>query len=135
MNGYGLYVQDLMSGFYSCSMEEMKNLINGLRRKQSAFSLRSVASFAPSVNTKEAMKQLCKHLYKAGVTGDTIRGREAQAVTLFQDQNLPPVDNQEVPQTTVLEEQQKGKGRSQTLGSVRHHLEGSLCRCCVWLLQ
>jgi len=68
MNGYGLYVQDLIFGFYSYSIAEMKNLINGLRRKHSAFSLYSVASFAPSVNTKEAMKQLCKHLYRAGVT-------------------------------------------------------------------
>jgi len=98
------------------SMEEMKNLINGLRRKHSVLSLRSVASFAPSVKTKEAMKQLCRDLYKAGITADTIRDRKDQAVAAFQDPNAPPVDNQDVPQTAVMEERQKGKGRSQNLG-------------------
>jgi len=118
-----------MLGFYSCShtslgfetevlssMEGMKHLINGLRHKHSALSLRSVASFAPSVKTKEAMKQLCKDLYRAGITADTIRDRKDQAVAAFQDPNAPPVDNQDVPQTAVLEKRQKGKGRSQNLG-------------------
>lgn len=77
------------------SMEEMKNLINGLRRKTSTLSLRSMASFAPSINTKEAMKQLCKNLYKAGVRADMIRDREDLALALFQDPNTPPVASQE----------------------------------------
>ena len=83
------------------SMDEMKSLLmDGLRRKHSTLSLHSVASsFAPSVRTKEAMKQLCKHLYKAGVTADMIRNREAHAVAVFQYPNVPPVASQEISQT------------------------------------
>ena len=40
---------------------EMKNLQN------STLSLRSVPSFAPSIKTNEAMKQLCGDLYRVGV--------------------------------------------------------------------
>ena len=98
-----------MLEFYSCStthsellssMDEMKSLLNGLRRKHSTLSLHSVASsFAPSVKTKEAMKQLCKHLYRAGVTADMIRKREAHAVAVFKYPNVPPVVSQQIPQT------------------------------------
>ena len=43
-------------------VEMQKLLLNGLRRTNSALSLRSIASSAPSIKTKEAMKQLCKQL-------------------------------------------------------------------------
>ena len=60
-------------------IEEMENLLaDGLRRKHSALSLRSVASLAPSIKTKEAMKELCKHLYRAGVKADVIRDRKTK---------------------------------------------------------
>ena len=86
------------------SIDEVKYLIKGLHRNDSAISLRSVALFAPSVRTKAAMKQLCKHLYKFGVKADMIRGREGHAVAFFQylntaRLNAPPIVNQEVPQT------------------------------------
>ena len=82
------------------SIEEMKNLLlSGLRRKNSTLSLRSVASFAPSIKTKEAMKQFCRDLYRAGVRADKIQGRKDQAVAIFQDPDPSPVVNQDVPQT------------------------------------
>ena len=102
-------------------MDEVKNLINGLRRKHSTLSLHSVApSFAPIVRTKDAMKQLCKHLYRAGVTADMIRHREAHAVAAIQYTNGPPVVSQEISQTVgpvihgdeLLEEQQKRKSEN-----------------------
>ena len=76
------------------SMEDMKNMLNGLHRRHSALSLRSVASFSPS-----ALKQLCRDIYRAGVTADVIRDRKDQAVILFQHPTAPPVDNSGVPQT------------------------------------
>jgi len=90
-----------MFGFYSSThaeMREIKSLLLGLRRKNSTLSFRSIASSVPSVKTKEAMKQLCKILHKAGVRGDMIQGREDLAVGVFQNQNAPPVVNQEVSQ-------------------------------------
>ena len=115
---------DLMFGFYSTSMDEVKSLIKGLRRKDSTLSLRSVASsFAPSLKTKISMQQFCKNLYKAGVTGDIIRDREAEAIAIFKYPNALPVVGQGVPQTTglvygeeLIEERQKGKSRNHTLG-------------------
>ena len=112
---------------YSCStthtellstMDEVKNLIKGLRRKDSTLSLHSVASsFAPSLKTKISMKQFCKNLYKAGVTGDIIRDREAEAIAIFQYPNAPPVVDQGVLVYSEerIEEQQKGEGRNRTL--------------------
>jgi len=104
------------------SMEDMKNMLNGLRRTRSALSLRSVASFAPSVKTKEALKQLCRDLYRGGVTADNIRDRKDQAVTFFQHLNAPTADNLVIPQTAgsvaivqPLVERQKGKGRNPAL--------------------
>ena len=91
-------------------MREIKSLLLGLRRKNSTLSLRSIASSAPSVRTREAMKQLCKVLHRAGVRGDMIQGREDLAVALFQNQNAPPVVNQEVSQTAgSVAERQEGK--------------------------
>ena len=106
------------------SMGEMKNLINGLRRKHSALSLRSVASFAPSVKTKDAMKQLCRDLYRVGITADIIRDRKDQAVAAFRHPNTSSGVNQEVPHTEssvtqsqeLLEGRRKGKGRGPALG-------------------
>jgi len=108
-----LYLQDLIFGFYSrthaeinrthadvvsgqaellSSMEEMKSLfLNGLRRQNSTLSLRSMASFAPSLKTKEAMKQLCKNIYKSGIKADMIQNREDQVVALLQYPNTAPV--------------------------------------------
>ena len=117
------------------SMEDMKNMLNGLRRRHSVLSLRSVASFAPSVKTKEAMKQLCRDLYRAGVTADVIRDRKDQAVTLFQHPAAPPMDNLGVPRPAgsvailhgeePLEERQKGKGRNPTSGTNSTPFRGS----------
>ncbi|RPB19318.1 hypothetical protein L211DRAFT_638752 [Terfezia boudieri ATCC MYA-4762] len=135
-------IQGLMFWFYSCthaklsltfdemgevvagqadllsSMEEIKQyFLAGLRRKNSTMSLQSNSSFAPSVKTKGAMKQLCKHLYKAGVRADMIRDREDQAAAFFQSQYTPQVI---IPQTAgsefqneeLLEEEiQKGKSK------------------------
>ena len=111
---------------YSCthsellsSMDEMKNLINCLHQKHSTLSLRSVASFAPSIKTKEAMKQ--QHHHRAGVTAlytaDMIRNWEAHVVGVVQHPNVPPVVSQVIPQTVgpviqgdeVVEERQKRK--------------------------
>ncbi|RPB18681.1 hypothetical protein L211DRAFT_692424 [Terfezia boudieri ATCC MYA-4762] len=102
------------------SMEEIKqHFLAGLRRKNSTMSLQSNSSFAPSVKTKEAMKQLCKHLYKAGVRADMIRNREDQAAAFFQSQNIPLVN---IPQRTGSEvkneellEEEKEKGKSKRI--------------------
>jgi len=96
-------------------MEEMKSLLlNGLHRKNSTLSLRSIDSFAPSINTKEAK------LYKAGARADMIRDREVQAGALFQDPNAAPVVNHGDPLSVaygeeLLEEGQKGKSGDPTL--------------------
>jgi len=103
-----LYLQDLMFRFYSrirtevlSSMEEMKSLfIHDVSRKHNHVH----ASFTPSGKTKQTMKRLCRHLYRDGVRADNIRDREDQAVTLFQTQNAPTVQ-----ETKLLEERQKGK--------------------------
>ncbi|KAF8435887.1 ankyrin repeat-containing domain protein [Terfezia claveryi] len=99
------------------SIEEIKNhFLAGLRRKNSTMSLQSNSSFAPSVKTKEAMKRLCKNLYKAGVRADMIRDREDQAAAFFQSQNTPPVvvpqiASSEVQKEEPLEENEKGKNK------------------------
>ena len=116
------------------SMEEMKNLVlNRLHRKNSTLSLRSVASFAPSINTKEAMKEFCKNLFKAGVRASMIRDREVQALALFQGQNTLEVVNQEGPQPAgsvvhegeVLEGRQKSKSGGPTLKTNAKSFRGS----------
>ncbi|KAF8428560.1 hypothetical protein EV426DRAFT_714045 [Tirmania nivea] len=104
-----------------------KNLIiaNGLRRKHSALPLRSTASFAPSVKTKEATQQLYKHLYRAGVAADNSRSR-GSSLALFQYLNVPLVLNQKASQTAssvvhgeaLVEEQQKGKDRNPNLSTL-----------------
>ena len=60
----------------------MKSMINGLCRKTTTLFLRSIASFASSINTKEAMKQLYKNLYKGGVRVDMIQGQEDLALAV-----------------------------------------------------
>ena len=108
-------------------MEDMKIVLNGLRRRHSTLSMHSTASFAPNIETKEAMKELCRDLHRAGVTADIIRERKGHAVAAFQYPNAPPVVNQEVLQTTgpvaivhgerLLKECGKGKSRNPTLGA------------------
>ena len=107
------------------SMEDMKIALDGLRHRHS--SIHSTASFAPNIETKEAMDELCRDLHRAGVTADIIRERKGHAVAAFQYPNAPPVVNQEAPQTTgsvaivhgerLLKEPGKGKSRNPTLGA------------------
>ena len=56
----------------------------GLHRKSSISSLGSIASFEDSINYKEAWKQLCRGLYKAGVTADIIHERQDEIIELLQ---------------------------------------------------
>jgi len=84
-------------------MEEIKAMLpKGLHRSNSTSSLRSVASFAPSVNSKEAWKQLCRDPHRVGVTADMIRERKDQIVNLFQG-SKPPVVVEETLQIQSTE--------------------------------
>ena len=92
--------------------------------RHSTLSMHSIASIAPNIETKEAMKELCRDLHRAGVTADIIRERKGHAVAAFQYPKAPLVVNQEVPQTTgsvaivydknLLEERGKGKSLNPT---------------------
>ncbi|KAF8421368.1 hypothetical protein EV426DRAFT_197025 [Tirmania nivea] len=106
-------------------MLEMKGLFLRRKNSSSGLSLRSVASFAPSVHTKEAMKELCRQIYRAGVPAKIIQDRKDKAVAVFQNPNTSLVVDQDFPQTAgsvvhdeaLSEEQHKGKRRSATLRS------------------
>lgn len=84
-------------------VEELRSLLlDRLYRKNSTWSLDSDASFAPSVKTRTAFKQICKRLFKAGARGDTIQDLEGQIVALLESPNAPLVINHGVFQTTAL---------------------------------
>ncbi|KAF8419516.1 hypothetical protein EV426DRAFT_644774 [Tirmania nivea] len=85
------------------AMGEIQTMLRkGLHRRNSTSSLRSIASFAKSVNSKETWKQLCRDLHKVGVTADMISEKKHQIVNLFQSSS-PPVVVEEIVEVQRIE--------------------------------
>jgi len=74
---------------YSCSHAETQRGIARLLkfqagRRYSTASIGSVASFAGSLTSKTAWKQLCRDLYDRGVTPDLLKAKKPQILGLFE---------------------------------------------------
>ena len=63
------------------------NTLLGLHRTNSSVSIDSVTSFARSINTKKAFKELCQNLYHIGVRADLIKEKESEILNIFKPQN------------------------------------------------
>jgi len=85
-------------------LDQMFNLggRSRLRRTASTASLSSVASFAVSVNSKEAWKQLCRDLHSIGVTADMIEDKKDQILGVFQNKSTTLVTMENTTEQTQV---------------------------------
>ena len=89
----------------SCGFIEIQARLTdvlGLHRTSSSSSLSidSVASFASSVDTKEAFKMLCRDLLEIGVTAELISEKKEEILNIFRAQNTTPsgqIDSTSIP--------------------------------------
>ena len=59
----------------------------GLRRTNTTVSLKTIASFTGSTNTKEAYKEFFRDLSKIGVAADMINRKKRQILDILKPQN------------------------------------------------
>ena len=76
-------------------MREIRGMLLGLHRTNSRVSLHSLTSFAGSINTKKAYKEVFQSLYRVGVTGEVLKQKKREILKIFgaQDSSIQIDDN------------------------------------------
>ena len=70
--------------------------ILGLHRTNSRASIRSITSFASSINTKKAYKEFCKSLHHIGVTEEMISQKKSEILNMFKSLNTSIEDQRQL---------------------------------------
>ena len=70
----------------------MQERIAGVLGLQRTTSRASITSFAESLNTKKAYKQLCRNLFQIGVTSEMISQKEEEILNIFKPQDTATGD-------------------------------------------